>query len=1075
VGAKRPREFFARWLADPAQINRHHRMPVFDLSDQEVADLSRYLAERGAGGQAVVAGPADSAAVRKQGAELYQALRCAACHEREANRPQRRPFARGPWPPDGTCLGPPDGAARRPGYRLAAEDQRAVRLYLEDAEAGIGATRDAAARRLEEWNCLACHGREGSPGLAELSEPLLAADGGLHDAWPALWPPSLTGVGHKLHDEALRGAIARRERGRRSWSKVRMPRFPLAEPELNALVRQLVEADRIPPRPDPPPAEPDAAAARTVAARLVTSDGFGCTSCHAIGGSDPPDVALPARGPDLARLGQRVRRSWFDRWVRNPARIVPRMEMPAVQQPVRGVLEDRLDLQLAAIWQVLNEPGFRPPRASPLRVVRSGNDPAAAEGAHYILDLVEAERRAYPRPLLIGLPNRHNLLVDLAAGRLAEWTVGDTARRRTRAKSWYWELAGSSLLPEALREAAGGRADLAVRWSQGGVAEPSVEGQFAFDPDLVEHVADGVRLEHRLRFELGGERLVATVRQTVTALWPGPGSRASGFRRRVEMEGLGDRAALLVRVWPPPGEAYEVRAVSPGARPVDLDSEQWVQAEARSGLAVCELEYLSPLPVDRFAPGPPVDRRLPRQELPVVPGWEAVRLPLTDELMPTGLAWRSDGALVVASLEGRVWLARDSDGDGWHDLAEPVSDELPAPFGVAVRGAEIDLLAKPGLLRLSDFAGGRARRCQTVAAGWGYTGDYHDWAVGLPRDAQGNYYVALPCQQDERSEAAAALRGSIVRLRERPPDRLDPRPYAVELVASGFRFPMGLTLGPEGELFASDNQGNYTPFNELNHVVPGRRYGFLNRLEVRRRLRPGDQRAAVEIPHPWTRSVNGLCYLGGPSGVVDDTARKWFGPWAGHLVGCEYDTRRLVRLSLERVQGEFQGAVYPLSRDPLPGEPTFEGPMTCAVAPDGALFVGNLRDSGWGAGANTGSIVRLAPRGELPAGIAEVRAVADGWLLEFTVPVDRQWAAQATSYTVASYRREATADYGGPDLDRRREAVLSAQVAEDGRRVHLRLGELREGYVYELAVRSLVRSGPWFPDQAHYTLRRRPR
>ena len=45
----------------------------------------------------------------------------------------------------------------------------------------------------------------------------------------------------------------------------------------------------------------------------------------------------------------RVRKEWYDRFVRNPARIVPRMEMPSVQIPVRGVLGSKLDDQLSAL------------------------------------------------------------------------------------------------------------------------------------------------------------------------------------------------------------------------------------------------------------------------------------------------------------------------------------------------------------------------------------------------------------------------------------------------------------------------------------------------------------------------------------------------------------------------------------------------------------------------------------------------------------------------------------------------------------------------------------------------------
>ncbi len=103
-------------------------------------------------------------------------------------------------------------------------------------------------------------------------------------------------------------------------------------------------------------------------ARLVTADGFGCTSCHKIGEWTPKKVALNARGTELSVLGDRMRKPWFDRWVRNPARIVPRMEMPSIVTPARKILDENLDHQLAAVWHVLNQPGLHaagPQRDSP--------------------------------------------------------------------------------------------------------------------------------------------------------------------------------------------------------------------------------------------------------------------------------------------------------------------------------------------------------------------------------------------------------------------------------------------------------------------------------------------------------------------------------------------------------------------------------------------------------------------------------------------------------------------------------------------------------------------------------------
>jgi hypothetical protein len=395
------------------------------------------------------------------------------------------------------------------------------------------------------------------------------------------------------------------------------------------------------------------------------------------------------------------------------------------------------------------------------------------------------------------------------------------------------------------------------------------------------------------------------------------------------------------------------------------------------------------------------------------------------------------------------------------------ADGLATPYGIADGGNSLHVLTKAALLEVKDGA------VKVLASGWGHTDDYHDWAVGLPRNERGEYFVGLPCQQDERTAAAAKYRGAMLRLVPRMPTEDDARQYDVQVVSTGHRFPMGLALNRDGELFVTDNQGNYNPFNELNHVRPGAFFGFINANEKKDKgfQAPPLAAPAIDIPHPWTRSVNGICFLDSPA-----TAPDSFGPLEGHLIGCEYDTRRLVRMTLQKVGDTYQGAAYPLSLEPSSPEKGFLGPVVCAVSPRGELYVGSIRDSGWGAGNNIGEVVQVKTEPEkLPAGIAEVRAVAGGFEIDFFREVDPAKAADAANYSISSYRRESTPAYGGPDLDRRIEKVSAVAVAADRRSVTLKLPGLREGFVYELQLKNLTADGGLFhPSEAHYTLRRSP-
>ncbi len=1094
IADKRPPEFFATWLAEPARLNRDHRMPVFTLSADERTALGLFLAAQkseGAKPDFTARAPAER---RAAGRKLVEQMRCAACHRLPEATPAPRPAShlgeRSDW--QRSCLQGPDAARHRPGYRLSDADARAVRVYygkLRPAPAGHPAVPDGGLL-LAELNCLACHTREGARAALPLRPPLLADGlatvGKLHPDLaaqiPAMIPPGLTSVGDKLTDQALADAISRRGPAHRPYLQVRMPRFPLRDDELTALVRHLRAADRVPPGgPGAPRTDPHARQDRYALAggRLVSGDGFGCVSCHQVGGVVPAQAPLNTRGPDLSQLGRRIRREWFDRFVRNPARIVPNMEMPSVQIPVAGVLDDRLDEQLAAVWHVLNTPGFEPPAPNPLRTLRhDGSHPAA--GPLLVTDLLRTGDTLRVKPFLVGLANRHNVLLDLEAGALALWTVGDTARQRTKGKSWFWELAGTPVLDTALASP-----DLTLL-SDGRELAARPLGQFVTQADAWQANGVALTLRYRLAFTAAKDTEKTALLHVRRKLWP----IASGFVQELSAGPLPAGAALRLRVLAGPtaaratvagdgrtlrlGDRFSSRVVlrEPAGTKFAADGSVLLRREDAKGEVRVVLEYLSEIPVDRFPEVPKeVAVSAKPQPVEIAPGFVGERLPLPPTIMPTGLTWRPDGRLVFSSLRGEVFEAVDTDRDGCEDRLTLLADGLRSPYGVCAGPGYVDVSAGYGLLRVAG-SGPSGGRVELLASGWGYTSDYHDWAIGLPRGARGEYFLGIPCQQDKRSPAAARFHGSVLRLVPRRPTPDDPRRFTLEPLSAGHRFPMGLALDRAGELFVTDNQGNYKPFNELNHVRPGVFFGFINALD---RGKPAPPRTppAIDIPHPWTRSVNGICFLHTPAGLRARLGREVFGPLEGHLIGCEYDTRRLIRMTLQRVGDTFQGAAYPLSIPPAEPSRGFQGPLVCAVSPRGELYVGSIRDSGWGAGNNVGEIVRVRVEPDkLPCGIAEVRAVRDGFVIDFFRPVERRRAGQASSYAIESYRRESTPAYGGPDRGRRTEKVVGVTVAEDGRRVTLRLGELRAGYVYEFRLRNLSPGEAEFhPAEAHYTMR----
>ena len=1046
----------ASWLRDPADANPQHRMPKFELSETQISDIANFLTNQHVDVLQRSDFNIEIAGDAERGRLLAAEHRCLHCHS-EPNTDLKRTTlsAKSNWKQ--SCVTSLEHG--RPDYSfLKSQDSKLVSEFARQLASSSATPQHIAL--IHENNCLGCHERGSHVGLAPTISSIAKVHHELTNQTAAMKPPALNSVGDKLKDSFLRKVITRDESSRRPWLRVQMPKFALSDEEIEELAAHLIAEDRVPSelsrkaRSEFESTNPSDPVELALAARLVTADGFGCTSCHAIGKVKPTSTTPTNQlGPSLSAPGEHLRQTWFDRWVRNPARITPKMEMPSVQIPVPGVLDANLDRQLDAVWNALNQRRFSPPDPLPTRVVRQ---PIESNHAVVLTDVLQLNGEKLIKPFLIGLPNRQNVLLDLSTSRLAALWSGDVARQRTQGKTWFWEP--PTLNVKLTRE----QPDIVIVKNNLAISSKPA-GQFMTEPDSWQRIPNGIELRHRLFFDGNDSAQQRVV--LVTQRWR---AEEDHVRRFVEVAGLepnelmGLRADLSASdVMKDSGEAVH--------RPVKLkDTEEryYVARTNLDGVARFTAEYYAGSPLPSPTKQRPFKKRA-KKDLDVMPGFRVQQLPLRDDVMPISMDWKPTGELVVGSLKGQVWIGSDQDGDE----LRAISDDLAAPYGLHAAANYIDALTKYALIRLHLDDQNNVVRHEVAASGWGHTDDYHDWVVGLPRDTDGSYFVSVPCQQDNRSAAAAKYRGTVLKLEPTKPSAASPRRFRLEQVSAGHRFPMGIAMNRRRQIFVTDNQGNYNPYNELNHVVDGAHFGFINKLERRDDYAPPLTPPAINIPHPWTRSVNGICFLESPN-----NQHGRFGPFQGHLVGCEYDTRRLIRMTVEEVDGVMQGATYPFCEASTNPAESLQGPINCAVSPDGTLYVANIRDSGWGGANNTGSIVRIEPEFKnLPAGIREIAVLPTGFRIHFTRSVNESLALDPTNYRVSSVRRISTPVYGGDDVDRRVERVTVANYDGPTASVDLKLDEMRTGFVYEFKLKKLSdETNDFYPAEAFYTLKKIP-
>lgn len=304
LGSKMTVGRLREFLLDPLRFLPDGRMPSFHLDSGEALDLAAFLAlSRDERFETPVL-EGDPA----RGRELVLDRGCLACHrlnDLEAS-PDTLPL---------TALDARDGCladkvpSGLPRYRLQADQREALRAFVDSYRMvpdRVPAPTFDLPRRIRQLRCGACHEIDGESASGSIAEAA----------------PSLTGVGAKLTSEGIERAL---QDGTRmlGWQDLRMPSFGGAHARWFA--------DALPKATGVNPQEAYEGPGTELSAEGLnrlgvdgSRGGMGCIGCH--GWGEFP--ALGENGPDLLDVGSRVRWPWFERWMRDPARVLVGTSMP---------------------------------------------------------------------------------------------------------------------------------------------------------------------------------------------------------------------------------------------------------------------------------------------------------------------------------------------------------------------------------------------------------------------------------------------------------------------------------------------------------------------------------------------------------------------------------------------------------------------------------------------------------------------------------------------------------------------------------------------------------------------------
>lgn len=465
-----------------------------------------------------------------------------------------------------------------------------------------------------------------------------------------------------------------------------------------------------------------------------------------------------------------------------------------------------------------------------------------------------------------------------------------------------------------------------------------------------------------------------------------------------------------------------------------------------------------------------------------------------------GICLLPDGNLAITTRHGEVFIVENPNSA--RPYFRKFASGLHEVLGVAYKNGSLYVVQRGELTKLTDRNNdGRADVYETVYE-WPLSGNYHEYSFGPKLAKDGSFFVSLNLGFPEpwwHPKSTVPWRGWVLHIDENG---------HMEPWATGMRSPCGISM-IDDELFYTENQGDWVGSGSLIKINKGSFTGHPAGLrwadlpnspvsvrteqifaKVNPRLEFGadgqpkqpenndkDKFMAeyemkpfiptLQLPSVWL--PHGI--LGISSSEAVKIPKGVFGPFEEQLLIGDQGLSKIARVYMEKVNGEYQGCAWDFRSG-------FQsGIIRLTWGNDGSLYVGET-NRGWGsAGDASEGLQRLSWSGRTPFEMKAVRAMPDGFEIEFTKPVDKKRAEDLSSYSVESFIYKYHAVYGSPPVNTQNCAVKGVKVSDDGMRARIIVANLRPYYIHTITLagmRDKESGSPLLHATGYYTLNHIP-
>ena len=416
----------------------------------------------------------------------------------------------------------------------------------------------------------------------------------------------------------------------------------------------------------------------------------------------------------------------------------------------------------------------------------------------------------------------------------------------------------------------------------------------------------------------------------------------------------------------------------------------------------------------------------------------------------------------LSTWDGDVWTVEGIDEDleelQWRRIASGGFETL----GLVIVDGQIYTTGRDEITRYHDLNGDGEidfyeNFCNLHTSSQGF----HEFIFDLHRDKEGNFYYAKagPVRAGGRGFGGGGGNGE-VSLTAGSLMKVDRTGRKLEVLATGFRAPTGIGLGPNGQLTTGDNEGSWVPRCPINWVEPGGFYGVED-------LAHGFDTTSFRQP---------LCWLdkswdnsgGGQEWVTSDS----WGPFKGELLHASYGRSSLYLVLKQKVGNQMQGGVVK-----IPVRFTSSAMRLRFNPYDGQLYNAGLK--GWQSNAvMPGGFDRIRYTGKPVYSVSMMKVDRDGIHLRFTQPLAKASAEDLGNWGGKRWNYRRTSNYGSPDFsvkdpDKRGKddlQITKTVLWADGRTVSVVVDDLKPVMQQTLAFQLEAKDGTKIRQEIMHTI-----